>query len=204
MRARVILTITLVFLGFIAAILPDKTNSSAQLDAEELLRDLNTQNHTFTSDELADALINQDPSIQLIDLRSESEYKAWHMPGALNIPFRELFDEKWVAYIDQVARRNVFYSNGTTISGEAWQLARQKGYKNNYILSGGLNEWFATIMDPEAPEASATDDELELYSRRAAARMYFTGAKVKAPSANATGAKPLPRRKKKTVAGGCS
>ena len=133
MKTRFILSIGLVCLGFIAAILPQKQNSSIELDAKQLLKEMQLGNYVISIDEMANAMINDDPEYQLIDVRSKEEYEEYSLPGAMNIPFKNLFDEEWAPYVDQVARKNVFYCNGTTLASEAWMLTRQKGFKNNDV-----------------------------------------------------------------------
>jgi rhodanese-related sulfurtransferase len=152
MKPRVILSVSIISIGLVAAILPQKLNSSIQLNAQQLLYEVQLRDHMISVDEMADAIINNDPYYQLIDLRSPAEFNAYSLPGAVNIPFEKLFDAEWAPYIDQVARKNVFYSNGSTLSGEAWMLTRQKGIKNNYILDGGLNNWIATILARAVPQ----------------------------------------------------
>lgn len=205
MSTRIILSIVLVCLGLVAAILPNKKYNSNELDARQMLNELDLKTYIISVDEMADALINKDPSYLLIDLRSPDEYQKFSLPGAINIPFDSLFEAKWQPYIDQIARKNVFYSNGTTLSSEAWTLTRQKGYKNNYILDGGLNNWFATIMEPTPPESTQDNQAMALYKKRLGARQFFTGGSV-APAAenNATALPPVPAKKRKMVAGGCS
>ena len=205
MKARFILSIVLVSLGLIAAILPQKTNSSLELDAQQLLNEIQLENYIISIDEMANAMINNDPEYQLIDVRSKEEYEKFSLPGAMNIPLDNLFDEEWEPYIDQVARKNVFYCNGTTQASEAWMLTRQKGFQNNYILKGGLNNWFATIIEPEEPSSASGEEAIFNYQARLGAKQFFTGAGA---ADNASGKKkakkPVPRRKKKMVAGGCS
>jgi sulfur-carrier protein adenylyltransferase/sulfurtransferase len=128
MNYRFILSLVLLFLGFVAAILPQRTNSSAELDARQLLAEMRLETYVVTVDELADAFINADPSWQLIDLRSPADFAEFHLPGALNIPFDSLLTEAWQPYLDQSARRNVFYGNGTSLARQAWYLTRQMGY----------------------------------------------------------------------------
>lgn len=204
MNTRVILSIIMISFGSIAAILPKQKNSSIQLDADELLREIKLKTYQVSADELADMLINQDPTLLLIDVRDSVAYMQYHLPGAINIPIHELLDEKWLPYVDQLSKRNIFYSNGTILSSEAVILTRQLGFKNNYVLYGGLNDWFRTIIEPVLPGPMATKAELDLYDRRKAAGMYFTG-KSGATSAETTPAlPPVPRKKKKRVQGGCS
>jgi rhodanese-related sulfurtransferase len=204
MNTRVILSIILVSLGSIAAILPKQKTSSVQLDADELLREIKLKTYQVSPDELADRLINHDPTIMLIDVRDSVQYHAYHLPGAINIPLDKLLDENWLPYVDQISKENIFYSNGTTLSSEAWILTRQLGFKNNYVLAGGLNDWFNTIIKPDRPGSMATREEIDLYDRRKAASMYFTGSTAANDAGSAPALPPVPRKKKKRVQGGCS
>jgi rhodanese-related sulfurtransferase len=189
----------------VAAILPQKQNSSVQLDAEQLLYEIQLKNHVISVDEMANAIINNDPYYQLIDLRSPEEFAAYNLPGSLNIPFDKLFAPEWAPYIDQVARKNVFYSNGSTLANQAWMLTRQKGMRNNYILEGGLNNWIATILTPSVPESTLGDDAIASFQARLGARQYFSGEGASTEtSANKAPRKPVPAKKKTKVAGGCS
>ncbi|HEY3373430.1 MAG TPA: hypothetical protein VGK10_21480, partial [Prolixibacteraceae bacterium] len=45
-----------------------------------------------------------------------------------------------------------------------------------YILKGGLNEWYNTIIKPGLASATSSSADLDLLSFRTAARQYFTGA----------------------------
>jgi rhodanese-related sulfurtransferase len=203
MSIRFILSVVFVFLGFVAAILPQKRYSSSELDAQQLLNELQLETFVISPDEMAEAIINNDPSYQLIDLRSPEEVKKFSLPGALNIPFDSLLHEKWAPYIDQVARKNVFYSNGTMLASQAWVLTRQKGYRNNYILEGGLNYWFDTIIKPREPKSTDDEQAIAIYHRRLGAKQYFTGQGGEASTVTKA-RKPIPRKKKKMVQGGCS
>jgi rhodanese-related sulfurtransferase len=205
MKARFIISIIMVCLGFVAAILPQKKNSSIELDAQQLLSEIQLETYVISIDEMANAMINNDPEYQLIDVRTKEEYEKFSLPGAMNIPLDSLFNEEWSLYIDQVARKNVFYCNGTTQASEAWMLTRQKGFQNNYILRGGLNNWFATIIEPEEPSAANGEEDIFDYQARLGAKQFFTGAgAADNASSKKKAKKPVPRRKKKMVAGGCS
>jgi rhodanese-related sulfurtransferase len=204
MNARVIFSIIFISFGSIAAILPKQKTSSVQLNADELLREIKLETNLITSDELADLIINHDPSLLLIDVRDSVEYGKYHLPGAINIPLKELLDEKWMPYIDQISKNNVFYSNGTTLSSEAWIISRQLGFKNNFVLAGGLNTWFDTIIKPTHPGSMATSSGLDQFDRRKAASMYFTGSNAATDMSSSAALPPVPRKKKKRVQGGCS
>ncbi len=203
MNARVILSIVIVVLGGTAAILPDTSNSSLELTEVDLHRELLQSSHYISVDELSDLLINQDPSIQLIDVRPVEKAEINPLPGAINIPLDSLFTPEKVYYIDQTAVRNIFYSDDDQLAVQAWMITRQKGFENNYMLKGGLEAWKSTILNPEYPEATASGEAFELYEKRAAASRYFTGGEV-IIKPQQTPLIPVQRRDKKQVQGGCS
>lgn len=204
MNTRIIISIIIISLGSIAAMLPRTKTSSIQLTADELLLELRRQTHVVSVDELADLLINQDPSVLLIDVRDSMDYAQYHLPGAINIPLNNLLDPEWLPYVDQISQKNIFYSNGTTLSSEAWIITRQLGFRNNYVLDGGLNGWFSTIIKPERPSSTDPKEAWALYETRKAASMYFSGGKTPVKEENPVILPPVPRRKKTRVQGGCS
>jgi rhodanese-related sulfurtransferase len=203
MNTRIIITIIVISLGSIAAILPKTKTSSVQLTADELLLEMNRQTYVVSTDDMADLLINNDPTILLIDVRDSIAYQQYHLPGAINIPLEDLLNPEWIPYVDQISKKNIFYSNGSILSGEAWILTKQLGCRNNYVLGGGLNAWFSTIIQPEQPASGDPNEEWALYETRKAASMYFSGSKP-AASEEKSILPPVPRKKKTRVAGGCS
>jgi len=204
MNTRMIITIIVISLGSIAAMLPKTKTSSVQLTADELLLEMKRHTYTVSVDDLADRLINNDPSVLLIDVRDSIAYHQYHLPGAINIPLKDLLSPDWIPYVDQISKNNIFYSNGTTLSGEAWILTKQLGFRNNYVLDGGLNEWFSSIINPKKPASGDPKEIWALYEARKAASMFFTGSKPAASEDNSTILPPVPRKKKTRVQGGCS
>jgi len=204
MKSRVILAIILVSLSAIAAILPQKKNSALQLNAEELLQEIKLGTYNIGPDQLTEIIVNKDPSYMLIDLRPASEYEKFSLPGAINIPFDSLFTENWIMYIDQDLRKNIFFTNGGTLSSTALVLSRQKGFKNNFVLAGGLNRWFETVLNAKPPANSVDTEALKIYQRRLAAQQYFKGGEALPKNDVQIDLKPIPVRKKKMVQGGCS
>jgi rhodanese-related sulfurtransferase len=185
--------------------LPQKTNRSVEMNAEELLREVLSETFVVKPDELAYLLIQQDPSIQLIDVRGKEDYEAYSLPGAINIPFDSLMTENWGGYLDQDVKKNVLFSTGTTLSSRAWMLLKQRGYRQNYFLDGGLNAWFSTIIEPPVPPASASAEVQERFQTRRAASQFFTGKTGTPPPQNQGGPLiPIQRKKKGMVKGGCS
>ena len=102
---------------------------------------------------------------------------------------------------------NVFYSNSTITANEAWMITRQLGFSNNFVLEGGLNYWFDTILNPGKPATTSSDEEFAKYDFRKSAGMALGGGgAVTSTQEPASGsAKPAIKAvaKKKKVAGGC-
>ena len=200
MNARVIFSIVFVGLGLIIAAIPQNTTHPYKISAEELLIEAKSRTQYFSPEELADLLINKDPSIQLIDVRDPEEYEKYSLPNAINIPLSSILTEEWRAYIDQDVKMNVFYSNGSLKANEAWLITRQLGYENNYVLEGGLNYWAEAILNPEAPASTSPNEEFAKYDFRKGASMALGGGAL-----SSTAAKPVikPKSTKKRAAGGC-
>jgi len=193
-------------LGIIIAAVPENTTSKYKLTAQELLNEIRSGEQFMSSDYIADQLIGGDESIQIIDIRTPSEYEKYSLPGAINIPFSKILDDEWIDYLDQDIKTNVFYSNGSLKANEAWMILRQLGYENNYVLQGGLNYWAETILNPQNPGTSVADDEIAKYDLRKGASIVFGSSTSPITSTKVTKQKPkkiIKRKKKKRAAGGC-
>lgn len=203
---RLILASVLIPLGIIIAAVPENTTTPFKLTAEELLEEVREGTQFVSSDEIADLLVQKDPSLQLIDVRSQAEFEKYSLPGSINIPISDLLSEEWSDYLDQGVKMNVFYSNGNLKANEAWMITRQLGYENNYALQGGLNYWAETILNPQAPKSVLADDEIAKYDFRKGASAALGGGSMVAIGSDAKST-PKPkikkRKKKKKVAGGC-
>lgn len=207
LEPRVLLSFVVILFGLSVAMIPENSTQQYKLTAIEMLEEVQYGSELIHPDELADWLINKDPSIQLIDVRTPDEYAKFSLGNAINIPLSDILSNKWVDYLDQGVKMNIFYSNGSTNSNEAWMILRQLGYENNYVLQGGLNYWVETILNPENPKSTDPNDEVAKYDFRKGASQYFGGAAVSNESnpASTPSIKPNIKRKtkKKAPEGGC-
>lgn len=205
MKARIILSIIIIALGAITALFPQIKNKSGVPNAKQLLKQFAENSHMLEADDIAKAIISQDPSIQLIDVRTAEEYNKFSLPGAINIPLDSILTENSLGLLDISGKRNIYYSTGTVISGQAVILTRSLGYKNTFLLRGGLNNWYETIINPDIPDETASLNEKELYESRLGASLFFTGTKVEAPTASVSSSSAIPsaKKKKSKVQGGC-
>ncbi len=203
------LTLVLSILALIIAMVPQNTTRPYKLTAAQLLAEIRTGTQFISPDEVADKIIQKDPSIQLIDVRNPREFDMFSLPGAINVPLQDILSEGNTDILNQGTRMNIFYSNGSTEANEAWLLTRQLGYQNNYVLQGGLNFWLETILNPTKPGSVISNDEIARYDFRKAASMALGGGSVSAiapaSAGSASAPKPgvVPVKKKKKASGGC-
>lgn len=203
-KTYIILGLILLAVAFGLVLLPENEKSN-ELSPELLLQKINNPSRFLSPDLVAERLINEDPSIKLIDVRNEDEFKSYSLPNAFNIPLSKITDEKWDPYLNSTDVDIVLFSNSDLKADQAWVLGTRMGYKNLYIMEGGLNRWFENIMDPKQPEASDPSETHELYNFRKAACLYFGGgSQINNAAESNTEPVNLIRRKKKTeTSGGC-
>jgi rhodanese-related sulfurtransferase len=207
MKPRVLLALFVIPLGLIIAAVPQNKTNPFKLTAEELLAEANSRSQFVTPETVANMIVSKDPSLRLIDVRSQDEFEKYSLPGAINIPLSDLLSEQYADILNQDVKMNVFYSNGSLTANEAWMLTRQLGYQNNFVLEGGLNYWFETIMNPEKPASTSPDEEFAKYDFRKSAGMALGGgggvqAEKSQPSLPVKPAITTVPKKKK-AAGGC-
>ncbi|MBP6976851.1 MAG: rhodanese-like domain-containing protein [Bacteroidales bacterium] len=206
---RVILSLLMILFGLIIAAVPENTTKPYKLTSDQLLEEIKGGTQFIHPDQVADMLINKDPYLRLIDVRSPDEYDKFHLPGAINVPLDNILSDQWTDILDQDVNMNVLYSNGTTHSNEAWMIVRQLGYTNNFVLEGGLNYWVETIMNPSAPSSTSPADEFARYDFRKGAGMALGAGSVTPSQQESASTSPKPTittkiKKKKVASGGCS
>lgn len=208
MNSRVILAMILVPVGLILAAVPENRVKPTKLSASDLLTEVAGRSQFISPETVADMIIKKDPSLRLIDVRNPEEFEKYSLPGAVNIPLSSLLSDDYKDILDQDLKMNVFYSNGSLIANEAWMITRQLGYRNNFVLEGGLNYWFEAILNPQKPSSVSPEEEFLRYDLRKGAGMVLgQGASVQPAEdkKQLPSAKPAVQvvAKKKKAAGGC-
>lgn len=174
MTPRLNFTVLLLGLGMILAFLPYNPSKTFQLKADELLT-ISLSNETFfTVDQVARFVNDEDTSIQLIDVRTNTEFMECNIPGSINIPFDDLLNPNWEGYLNQKKVKNIFYSNDDQNASLAWTIVSGMGYKNNFVMQGGMNEWFKTVMLSKFEGEHISARENALFENRVKARRIFT------------------------------
>ena len=156
-------------LGVVAIAGNPYRGSTVRIDTQELATIVDSQVDHVTVQELADWIIQGKTDYRLIDLRSEGEYLAYHIPTAESVP---------VARLPQYGlgrnEKIVLYSEGGIHSAQAWFLLKAQKYAGAYILFGGLEAWKDEVLYPVAP-AAATPQETAAFERAAQVARFFGG-----------------------------
>lgn len=174
MNTRVKFTVLLLLLGLILAFLPAGKNKSFIVKSSDLIEMAADENICFSVDQVARFINNEDTTIQLIDVRSQTEFRYCNLPGSINIPLDDFLNENREGYLSQDKVRNIFYSNDEILSSVAWTIATGLGYKNSFIMKGGMNEWYRTVMNSRFEGERISARENALFENRYNARKIFT------------------------------
>ena len=208
-RSYQFLALILIILAGGLIVLP-KQQKHEGIAPELFVKNMLSTERYINTDVLADRMVNQDPVLLLIDIRTREEFEKYSLPNAVNIPLSQIFNEELNPYLDQDVYDVVLFSNDNFTADEAWLIGNRMGYQRLYVLDGGLNAWFETIIEPELPKETMSREAFELYAFRKAAGKYFGVAndtveiktevkKVPTPKKVVT----KPKKKKKMPEGGC-
>jgi 3-mercaptopyruvate sulfurtransferase SseA len=173
MDARIKYSVLLLGVGMILAFLPFNASKSFQLKSNELLAKSVSEDSYFSVDQVARFVNNEDSTVQIIDLRSPEQFRTCNIPGSINIPFSEILNPLWEQTLNQKEVRNIFYGNGDQTANYAWTIATGLGYPNIYVMKGGLNEWFETVMLSQFSGEKITPAENARFETRLNARKIF-------------------------------
>ncbi len=202
MNPRIRISVLLISLGIITAFVPFKHNKPNQLSPDKLLEKSMDEQFSISVDKVAKYIVEEDTTVLLIDLRTPEEYNAFNLPGSINIPYKDMLHKDFGGYLDQDKVKNIFYSNGDVLANQAWIICSGMGFKNNYVIKGGINEWYKTVMESKFSGERITPKENALFETRIKARKLFIeinslpdSLKVKFVEAK--------RKKEKELDGGC-
>jgi 3-mercaptopyruvate sulfurtransferase SseA len=120
------------------------------------------------------------------------------LPGAVNIPPRQLLGKEWAAFLGVRHKHRVFIDNDGKTAREAALIAMREGYSNVAILDGGLSALKSTILDFHQPSELPARSEEATYRFRARASVELP--KMIEESKNV---QPKVGGATKKIAGGC-
>lgn len=173
-RKYTILSILMIVLALGLVILPKKNDHKEQ-DPKNLLTSITQKSRYLTVDMVTHRIIENDPTLLLIDIRPADLFKTFALPGAVNIQPDSLLSATALELMNQPGKDKVLYSNADLAAEKAWLICSRYSVNRMYIMKGGMNEWFNTIIKGQAVPATPSTTDLDLINFRNAARQYFTG-----------------------------
>lgn len=183
-RKYTILAILLIVLALGLVILPKKSEQK-ETDPKVLLSAVVEKSRYLTVDQVTHRIIENDPALLLIDLRSADQFRTFALPGSFNLHPDSLLSSTNLELFNQPGKDKVLYANSDLTSEKAWTLCMRYSVGRIYIMKGGMNEWFNTIIKGKAISGTPSSTELDLLSFRNAARQFFIGS---GEAGNASGA----------------
>lgn len=199
----IIISIILV-LALWAAFLPNRTWVYHEISPKELFYELAKKEKYWTTEDVAQAIIDKRADIILIDVRKKEEFQKFSLPNAINIPLDSLlFNTDNLLHAE--GYKKILFSNGTSLAEKAWLLAKRANIEDVYVMYGGLNAWFDNILNPKPPQHPMSFEQQKLYERRLGLSAYFVGiSKTPLQSVPQQGPAVIPVKQKKTTGlGGC-
>jgi len=174
MNPREKISAILLGLGLILALLPLTGNRSFTVSPQKVLTDALDKNSYFTVDQVARFIATEDTSVQLIDLRPSEEFVTLNIPGSVNMPYNQFIEIAPGTISGTGTIRYILYSNGDIEANNAYVIAKGLKIRNVYVMRGGLNEWFNTVMNSHFKGERISARENALYENRKRAGQIFT------------------------------
>ncbi|TLX72574.1 rhodanese-like domain-containing protein [Labilibacter sediminis] len=160
-----ILVATPILLVLMVMITPTKTEvMNTRIDEKIAAGECNPK--MMHADKLAYELMNQYYKYNVIDVRSAEEYKAFHIPTAINIPLEELHNKENLGIVLQNIKTNVFYGADINQSQRACMVSKYFGKSDNFALdltATQFNQQYFLLADIDE---NASKTEAELYNFR--------------------------------------
>lgn len=201
-RNYILLTILMLVLA-VGTVFLKSEKEPKQIDPEVLLEEIIQPTRYVTTDQVAKMIIQGDPSLLLVDVRSEEEFQKYALPRSVNVPLEKLMEGDNLSYFGIQGTKVVFVSNDDIKADQMWVLTKRLGYNSTYVMRGGLNEWMQTIIDPQQPLESASSDDFATYTFRKGAQIYFTGAEAESSEVSKVDVQVRRKEKSNIAGGGC-
>jgi uncharacterized protein len=190
------------FIGILLAtsafFFPERRESLKQLISDEnFVRSYEVK--SLTADEFALCLIKTQEcdKLQVFDFRSEDEYKKMSLPKSNLFTFENLFEKEPTILLNLKHKENVFVANDELSERKMAIAARELGFKDIYILQGGLDNFKDKILNYSPMENPKTIDDSYTNRFRAEAKqiipLLIENSKPKGPL----------KKEMKRVIGGC-
>jgi rhodanese-related sulfurtransferase len=156
--------IAFAILIFVAFVPDSKSRIETRINKELTLKDFTSAE--IPADKLASEIVNNYYKINVIDVRSQEEFKAYHLPFAINIPIEKMNEREWRKILDQKHKVNYFYSDDHEMTKKAYLYAETMKKPENYILTESSSDFRKIFSDLVVPTPNASKKEINVYNFR--------------------------------------
>jgi sulfur-carrier protein adenylyltransferase/sulfurtransferase len=174
-RTTIILATILIILALGLALLPRK-NGPAETGPGILLSSIVEKSRYLDVDQVTHRIIENDPTLLLVDLRPADQFRIFTLPGAINLSPDSLLTKNNIELFSQPGKDKVLFSNADLTAEKAWLLCTRFSLNRIYIMKGGMNELFNTIINQKEISGTPSSADLDLLNFRKAARQFFMGS----------------------------
>jgi len=117
--------------------------------------------------------------LSVVDVRADSSFDAYHIPGAEQIALDELAARDWPP-----TQRVIVYATDDAEATRAAVTLKRRGVANAQVLRGGLLSWVSEIAEPRLAPLPASASPAERAARREQLDLsrYFGGTPFVSPS----------------------
>lgn len=151
----------------------------------------------MTPDELAFRVLDQDPRLQIVDIRHRDAFAKLALPGSIHSPLEELFNRDLAVLLSRRGVKKVVVGDSEVDERRACLLLKELGYENLVILQGAFPAFDQLILGgaPFVPLGNRWDGDLRKFREDARAGILKQIAAAKTE-------KKAPKVEKK-IQGGC-
>jgi rhodanese-related sulfurtransferase len=189
--------LAVIALGIIFIFLPDRKTHLISKVSEPAYLSAHAAK-PMSVDELAFRIVDHEPRVKMIDIRTPEAFAGLALPGSVNIQLGEFFGKDWVTMFSQRHVVKVIVAETEAQEHAAYLLLQELGYENLAVLQGGLNTFNATIMNPSTIITAGERWDSDVLRFRESARKDILAMVEKNKHAGSKEAK-----KAKKIQGGC-
>ncbi len=150
--------IVLIFFIILFVLFKTKQGDKFSKNTDEMLSLASTKDYIITSYN-ADKLL-QDKTYTFVDIRTKKQRATGKIDGSKHIPFKQLLVQEHKVFWKN-NNKKILVCDGVILSTQSWLLLSELGYKNIYILEGGMNYWkkYTASIFGNKPIKGESDEE---------------------------------------------
>ena len=130
------------------------------LTPEETLSAFINKDDVLSTEKLANIILCKRDSIyQFVDLRTPHEFTINHLEGAINVPAKDILEERNLDVLNQDEHIIVLFCKSNCIAVNSYLMLKQLNYKNVKVALGGFDFINEYVVNSYGIKTGVYDDE---------------------------------------------